>query len=157
MTRLAMAVLMAGVVSVTPGTALDCAPDQITALSDPPITFSIELAETPEEQARGLMFRTQLLRESGMLFVMDPPRPARFWMRNTMISLDLIFIDSDGRVESIAAEAVPYSERSLPSRDEVRAVLEINGGLAAELGIVPGTQMIHPIFDAAPEAHRCGR
>ncbi|MEM8792246.1 MAG: DUF192 domain-containing protein [Pseudomonadota bacterium] len=136
-------------------TALECSDSVVTALTDPPAAFTVELALTPEEQSQGLMFRPQLPRESGMLFVMEPPRPARFWMRNTMISLDLIFIDRDGRVESIAADAIPYSERTMSSHDDVRAVLEINGGLSAELGIVPGTQMIHPSFDEAPAEHRC--
>ena len=140
---------------VRPMAARECSPHELTAMTEPPATFLVELALTPEEQARGLMFRTQLPRKSGMLFVMAPPRLARFWMRNTMIPLDLIFIDRDGRVESIAADAVPYSERMLPSRDEVRGVLEINGGLAAELGIRPGTRMIHPAFDEAPTPYGC--
>ena len=147
--------VLAGVAFATPAAALDCAYDRIEARTTPPVSFQIEVAETPDQQARGLMFRPQLPRESGMLFIMDPPRQARFWMRNTMISLDLVFIDRDGRVESISPDAVPYSEKTLPSRDEVRAVLEINGGLAAELGIAEGTQMIHPAFDEAPAEHRC--
>lgn len=117
-----------------------------------PTTFTVEIADTPERQAQGLMFRPHLPREAGMLFIMDPPRPANFWMRNTMISLDLLFVEPDGRVQNIAARAVPFSEERLSSHDKVRAVLEINGGLAEELGIAPGTQLVHPIFhEAAPE------
>ncbi|MEM9046513.1 MAG: DUF192 domain-containing protein [Pseudomonadota bacterium] len=155
--RLASLIVLAGVAAASPAKAIECAREEIVVLTEPPVTFEIELAETPDQQARGLMFRPQLARESGMLFVMDPPRFARFWMRNTMISLDLIFIDRAGVVESIAADAVPYSEQSLASQNEVRAVFEINGGLAAELGIQPGTQVIHPIFDEASEPHRCTR
>ncbi|MEM7509183.1 MAG: DUF192 domain-containing protein, partial [Pseudomonadota bacterium] len=108
-----------------------------------------------EEQSRGLMFRPSLARDAGMLFIMDPPRAAQFWMRNTMISLDLLFIDDTGKVLNVEADAVPYSERALRSDGEVRAVLEINGGLAEELGIGAGAQAIHPAFLTAPEPHRC--
>lgn len=140
--------------------ARDCEVDQVTLIAaggspDTAVRFTVELARTPEEQARGLMFRPSLARGSGMLFIMDPPRPAQFWMRNTMISLDLLFIDDAGQVVNIAANAVPYSERGLSSKGEVRAVLEINGGLAAELGIGPGAQAVHPAFTAAPEPYRC--
>ncbi|MEM7669888.1 MAG: DUF192 domain-containing protein [Pseudomonadota bacterium] len=117
--------------------------------------FSVELAVTPEEQARGLMFRPSIPQDAGMIFVMEPDRQANFWMRNTMISLDLVFIDRSGVVESISERAVPFSERQLSSKGPVRAVLEINGGLSEELGIVPGIQAIHEIFTTAPNEHRC--
>jgi uncharacterized membrane protein (UPF0127 family) len=76
-------------------------------------------------------------------------------MRNTMIALDLIFIDDTGRIESIAERTDPYSERVSSSQGDVRAVLEINGGLSRELGIGRGTQVIHPAFEAAPDQVRC--
>ncbi len=118
-------------------------------------TFAIEIADDPDEQARGLMFRPALPADAGMLFVYDPPRPANFWMRNTMIPLDMIFIDDTGRVESIAERTDPYSERVSSSQGDVRAVLEINGGVSRALGIGPGAQVIHPAFETAPEAVRC--
>jgi len=133
-----------------------CDPDRIEILAGPGSrTFAIEIADDPAEQARGLMFRPALPADAGMLFVYETPRPANFWMRNTMIALDMIFIDDTGRIESIAERADPYSERVSSSRGDVRAVLEINGGLARALGIGPGDQVIHVAFQDAPDELRC--
>jgi hypothetical protein len=117
--------------------------------------FAIDVAVDPAEQARGLMFRPALPADAGMLFIFDPPRPANFWMRNTMIALDMIFIDDTGKVESIAERTDTYSELVSSSQSDVRAVLEINGGLSRQLGIGPGAQAIHPAFENAPEELRC--
>ena len=95
-------------------------------------------ARTGAEQSRGLMFRTALGPDEGMIFPMDPPRHASFWMRNTVIALDIIFIGPDRRVLNIAAGAVPYDETPLPSDGKVSAVLELTAGRAAQLGIKPG-------------------
>ncbi len=103
--------------------------------------FRVELARTPQEQAKGLMFRTTMGPDEGMIFPFDPPRGASFWMRNTVISLDLIFVAPDGRISNIAANAVPYDETPLYSAGEAKAVLELNGGRAAELGIKPGDRV----------------
>ena len=103
--------------------------------------FRVELARTGDEQSRGLMFRTALGPDEGMIFPMDPPRDASFWMRNTVIPLDLIFIGPDRRILNIAANAVPYDERPLASTGPVSAVLELAGGKAATLGIVPGDKV----------------
>ena len=103
--------------------------------------FRVELARTPQEQAKGLMFRTQMGPDEGMIFPFDPPRGASFWMRNTVIPLDLIFVAPDGRISNIAANAVPYDETPLLSVGKVKGVLEIPGGRAAELGIVPGDKV----------------
>ena len=103
--------------------------------------FRVELAKTGDEQAKGLMFRTALGADEGMIFPMDPPRPASFWMRNTVIPLDLIFIGPDRRIVNIAANAVPYDESQLLSAGPVSAVLELAGGKAAALGIGPGDQV----------------
>ena len=100
--------------------------------------FEVEIARSGEEQAKGLMFRTALGANEGMIFPMDPPRSAAFWMRNTVIPLDIIFIGTDRRILNIAANTVPYSEASLASSGVVSAVLELNGGRAAQLGIGPG-------------------
>ena len=100
--------------------------------------FRVEVARTSEEQAKGLMFRRAMGADEGMLFPFDPPRQASFWMKNTVISLDLLFIRADGSVESIAANAVPYSLDPISSGEPVAAVLEIAAGRAAELGIKPG-------------------
>ncbi|QYK43348.1 MAG: DUF192 domain-containing protein [Paracoccaceae bacterium] len=114
------------------------------------VRFGVELAMTPAEQARGLMFRESLARSAGMLFVYPRPQRASFWMRNTLIPLDMIFAGPDGVVRHVHANAVPRDETPIHGGEGVKAVLEINGGLAARLGITPGTQMRHPAFgDAA--------
>ena len=103
--------------------------------------LQVEIARSEEEQAKGLMFRTAMGANEGMIFPMDPPRRASFWMRNTVIPLDIIFIGADRRILNIAANAVPYSEASLASSGAVSAVLELNGGRAAQLGIAPGDRV----------------
>jgi hypothetical protein len=106
--------------------------------------FSVELAMTPEEQARGLMFRDSLPRGAGMLFLYDRPASVAFWMRNTLIPLDMIFVDSAGTVTRVHHEAVPLDETPIPGGPGVLAVLEINGGLSRRLGIAPGSELRHP-------------
>ena len=133
-----------------------CDPDKIEIIARPDnLTFNIEIADDPAEQARGLMFRPALPADAGMLFIFDPPRPASFWMRNTMIPLDMIFIDDTGMVESIAIRNDTYSQRASSSLGDVRAVLEINGGLSRQLGIAAGAQVIHAAFSKTPEGLRC--
>jgi uncharacterized membrane protein (UPF0127 family) len=100
--------------------------------------FSVELATTPEQIARGLMFRRNLPAGAGMLFVYPDARPVAFWMKNTLIPLDMLFIAGDGTVSRIVERTVPLSETPISSVDAVRAVLEVNGGTAARLGIRPG-------------------
>lgn len=97
--------------------------------------FKVEVASTPAEQQRGLMFRESLPPFGGMLFPMNPPRPASFWMKDTVISLDMIFIRQDGTIARIAANTVPYSLEQVESGEPVAAVLELSGGRAAQLGI----------------------
>ena len=144
--------LSSGAAAATPA----CDPGQIEVLAGQGSrTFAIEVADDPDEQARGLMFRPALPADAGMLFVYETPRSANFWMRNTMIPLDMIFIDDTGRIESIVERNDTYSERGSASRGDVRAVLEINGGLSRELGIGPGTQVIHAAFATAPDEARC--
>ena len=101
-------------------------------------SFRVELARTAQQQARGLMFRTQMGANEGMLFLRTPPDHASFWMRNTVIPLDIIYVGTDRRILNIAANAVPYDETPLASAGIAAAVLELNGGRAAELGLAPG-------------------
>jgi uncharacterized membrane protein (UPF0127 family) len=108
---------------------------------DKQLSFRVEVAASPKEQAQGLMFRTKMGADEGMIFPMNPPRGASFWMRNTVIPLDLIFVGTDGRINNIAANAVPYDETPLLSVGLVKAVLELNGGRAAQLGIVAGDRV----------------
>ncbi len=100
--------------------------------------FRVEVARSEAEQARGLMFRTALAPDGGMIFPFAPPRPASFWMRNTVIPLDMIFVRADGTIARIAANTVPYSLDPVESGEPVAAVFEIGGGRAAALGIAPG-------------------
>lgn len=97
--------------------------------------FTVEVARTEVEQERGLMFRDRLGPDEGMIFPMSPPRAASFWMKNTVIPLDMIFIRADGTIARIAAETEPYSVAPVSSGEPVAAVLEIKGGRAGELGI----------------------
>lgn len=103
--------------------------------------FMVEVARTEQEQARGLMYRTALPSDGGMIFPMEPPRPATFWMKNTPLPLDMIFIRTDGTIARIAAETVPYSLDMVESGEPVAAVLEIAGGGAAAAGIQEGDRV----------------
>lgn len=114
--------------------------------ADDRVEFRVELALTPQQRARGLMFRTYLPERGGMLFDFETPRPVTMWMRNTYIALDMLFIDEAGRITRIAADAQPLSDRRISSAGPVRAVLELRGGLAEELGIRPGDRVLHPLF-----------
>ena len=104
-------------------------------------TIRAELAETPQQQAQGLMFRREMGADEGMLFPSDFPQVRSFWMRNTVIPLDLIFVGPDKRIINIIANAAPYSLDPLESAGPAIAVLELNGGRAAELGLKPGSRV----------------
>jgi uncharacterized membrane protein (UPF0127 family) len=108
--------------------------------------FSVELATNDEERERGLMFRKSLPEGHGMLFDFGHDQPVSFWMHNTYISLDMIFIRGDGSVLRIAENAEPMSDRLIPSGGPVRAVLEVIAGTAHNLGIAPGDHVISPFF-----------
>lgn len=110
-------------------------------------SFTIELADTPQARSQGLMFRTEMAADAGMLFVYEAPSEVAFWMKNTLIPLDMIFVDPRGVVRKVHANAIPGDLRPIPSgRRDILAVLEINGGLAGAIGIVPGAQLRHPAF-----------
>lgn len=111
--------------------------------------FAIELALSREQQVQGLMYRPSLPATSGMLFVYRPSRRLKMWMKNTVIPLDMLFIAEDGRIVKIVERAVPYSTSVISSGEPVRAVLELNGGTAARLGIAPGDLVEYRMFDAA--------
>jgi uncharacterized membrane protein (UPF0127 family) len=111
-----------------------------------PRQFNVEVARTPAEQERGLMFRTNIPADGGMLFTPYPadggaPREASFWMKNTPSALDILFVRPDGTIARIAANAQPFTEDPLKSGEPVGAVLEINAGRAAALGIAPGDKV----------------
>ena len=108
--------------------------------------FTVETAKTTDEQARGLMYRTDLKPDGGMLFWPYPPeggapREASFWMKNTPTPLDIVYIRADGTIAHIAENTVPFSEAPIPSREPVGAVLELVGGRTSELGISEGDRV----------------
>ena len=108
--------------------------------------FSVEVAADEATRERGLMFRKEVPPGTGMLFDFNPARPVAFWMKNTLIPLDMLFIGVDGRITNIAERAVPQSLTPVPSEGAARAVLEIAGGAASRLGIRPGDRVHHRIL-----------
>ena len=126
--------------AVHPVSGLPVIPLTITHAGKPH-RFRVEVARTGAEQEKGLMFRQAMGADEGMIFPMNPPRGAAFWMRNTVIPLDIVFVGTDHRILNIAQRAVPYDESPLPSAGSVSGVLELNGGRTAELGIGPGDRV----------------
>lgn len=110
------------------------------------LAFTVEMAQTPEEAAIGLMNRPSLAADAGMLFDFGHDQPIAMWMKNTLIPLDMIFIDGNGRITGIAERTVPMSLTTIPSPGPVRAVLEVNGGTAERLHIHIGDKVEHAIF-----------
>lgn len=108
--------------------------------------FSVEMAKTEEERRTGLMYRKSLPDGRGMLFDFSPEQNVSMWMKNTFISLDMIFIGSDGRILRIAENTVPQSEKIIPSGGPAKAVLEVVAGTARKYGIKPGDRVAHPLF-----------
>lgn len=111
--------------------------------------FEVELAVDPEQRRQGLMFRERLGADQGMLFDFERTAPVTMWMRNTFISLDMLFIEADGRIARIATDTEPLSDAVIGSGGPVRAVLELAAGTSARRGIAVGDRVVHPIF-AAP-------
>lgn len=145
------------------GAAIACRADevQILAPDGPPIRIAVELADTPAARAQGLMHRRHLAPGSGMLFVYEHPQPVAFWMRNTLIPLDMLFIDASGVIRRIHAGAIPHDETPIPGNtaddpDPDRLlVLEIGGGEAEALGIGEGMAIAHPALPVAGAVHPC--
>ncbi|MEM7720561.1 MAG: DUF192 domain-containing protein [Pseudomonadota bacterium] len=108
--------------------------------------FSVEVADTPSERSLGLMHRETMPRSAGMLFVYDRPQFVSFWMRNTLIPLDMIFMDETGTVQHVHENAIPLDETAIPGGQNIQYVLEINGGLSGRLGITVGSELRHPAF-----------
>lgn len=113
--------------------------------------FTVELAVTPQEMSKGLMNRDEMPENAGMLFLFPAKQPVAFWMKNTLIPLDMIFIDDDGTIKNIHVNAQPHSLDKIWSDGPVKSVLEINGGLSEKLGIAAGDTVVHPFFDNVPE------
>ena len=126
--------------SIHPVSGLGLVPVVVTG-KDGSNEFVAEMANTAESQAKGLMYRTKLGPDEAMIFPSEQPTARAFWMKNTPIPLDIIFIGLDGRISNIAAMTEPYSEDQVYSVGSASAVLEIAGGRAAELGIEPGDRV----------------
>ncbi len=136
------------------------APAALAELETSPLTiesangdhvFTVEIADDPEEITTGLMNRESMDADAGMLFDFGQPREAAMWMKNTLIPLDMLFMDLNGKVIAIARQTVPGSLRTISPGVPVKSVLELNGGRAAELGIEPGDEVVHPIFGNTDE------
>jgi len=155
-----------GMINVMAAAALAaaCAAPEVSAAANPrplpvqiitvdsdrgPVRFRVEVAADQDSQERGLMYRKSMAPDAGMLFDFHQLVETAFWMKNTLIPLDIIFIRADGTISSIAPEATPLSETPIPSGEPVRAVLEINGGRAEQLGIEPGAKVHAAIFGNA--------
>jgi len=105
--------------------------------------FKVEVVDTPESRAQGLMFRTELADDAGMLFDFKEDRMVSFWMQNTLIPLDMVFIGSDGVVKNVHVNARPMDTTSIPSGAPVQFVLEIPGGRSQEIGLKAGDTVEH--------------
>ena len=113
--------------------------------------FQVELADDPHERAQGLMYRRKMQPDHGMLFDMGEVRPVGFWMKNTFLPLDIIFIGSDGRVRSMALKTEPLSEAVIESGEPVRFVLELNAGTAKRIGLKAGDHVRHEVIGPGGE------
>ncbi len=134
-----------------PLAAQSCRDDAIWLRGDwGSVRLSVEVADDAAERAQGLMHVEQMPPGAGMLFVYETERPTAFWMKNTLISLDMIFADAQGRVVKVHPMAIPHDETPIPSGEPVQYVLEINGGMAAQLGIAEGSEMMHPAITGDP-------
>ena len=141
--------LMMAVLAVGPATAEITYPTSELWIETPDARhqFTVEVAETQEQVRRGLMFRAELDEDAGMLFDYDPPTHVSMWMKNTLIPLDMLFVDESGVIGRIATWTTPLSTEAIPSGGPVRAVIELKGGITEQLGIKAGHKVIHPIFE----------
>jgi uncharacterized protein len=142
--------------ALAPAAAAACARDVADLRHDGvEVRFAVEVADTEEARARGLMFREDLPRFAGMLFVYDAPQLATFWMENTPLPLDMLFFDAAGVMVNLHENAVPFSREIIVGGEDVLFVLEINGGLASALGIGIGAELRHPSVDPDRAAWPC--
>jgi len=135
----------------------DCA-DKVVELRAPDgrtARFTVEVADTNAERALGLMNRPKMATSKGMLFVYDRPQSVAFWMENTLIPLDMLFLDETGTVKVLHSNAKPLDRTPIPGGDDIQYVLEINGGLAEKLGLDEGTQMRNPAIAEDVAAWTC--
>jgi uncharacterized membrane protein (UPF0127 family) len=146
---IAMAVLLAA----APLTACSDEGKLVLHSSTGDYKFNVEVVDTAESRAQGLMYRQELADNAGMLFDVKGEQPVSFWMRNTFIPLDMIFVDAKGVVKNIHVNARPHDPTGIPSDGPVQFVLEIPGGRSVEIGLKPGDTMDHPRVGAPAAAN----
>lgn len=146
---LALLLVAAPALAQAPQTGLPTSTATVVTADGRRHVFKVEIADTDVTRARGLMYRRQMAADAGMLFDYKFETETAFWMKNTLIPLDMIFIRADGTIANVAERAVPLDETSIPSNGAVRGVLEVNGGTAARLGIKAGDKVLNPIFGNA--------
>ena len=135
-----------------PGPAIGFGTGSLTLRTDSgPHSFNIEIANSGGERALGLMYRRELAADAGMLFLYDPPQPITMWMRNTILSLDMIFIGTDGRVHRIESHTEPFSTDIISSDGTVQGVLEVNAGTANKIGLKVGDDVLFPGLRKGPK------
>ncbi|PTX05077.1 DUF192 domain-containing protein [Pararhodobacter aggregans] len=133
------------VMMAVPALASECREDRVQLRSaQGTAAFTVEIADTDAERAQGLMHVASMPRFNGMLFVFDRPQRAVFWMENTLIPLDMLFIDEQGVVQAVHENAVPLDRTPIDGGEGIRYVLEINGGMASRLHLAPGAELRHP-------------
>lgn len=139
-------------------TPSDCSPARVSIKGEfGTAAFNVDVADTDATRARGLMHVAEMPLSRGMLFVYDRPQRMGFWMRNTLIELDMLFVDTNGVIQHIHHRAQPHDETVItPGPQRLKAALEINGGLARRLGISVGDRMHHPAFVGPDGAALCG-
>lgn len=127
------------------GLAQSCDNDTVTITGGfGSANFTVEVAITPEEQAQGLMYRTSMAKMSGMIFEFPRPRPTSFWMKNTLLPLDMIFADQTGQIVNIHENAIPLDETPIFGGERIKFVLELNAGLVSLLGVTTGDHLSNP-------------
>jgi len=142
--------------SATAATAEECRNDVVMLRGDGGTArFRVEVADDKAERAQGLMHRETLSMSAGMLFIYPRPKRVGFWMKNTLIPLDMIFMDETGTVRKVHHEAQPHDETPIMGGNGILAVLEVNGGLSRKIGISEGWTMRHPAFDQSNAAWPC--
>ncbi|WP_227286633.1 MULTISPECIES: DUF192 domain-containing protein [Paracoccaceae] len=123
----------------------ECRPDRVDLRGDfGTASFRVEVADDPQERAVGLMHRPSMPSGAGMIFIYEQPQRVSFWMENTLIPLDMIFMDQTGMVTRVHENAIPLDRTPIPGGPDVLAVLEINGGLSSRIGIREGAELRHP-------------
>lgn len=148
--------VMGALLLCAPALAEGCDPAHVDLRGDwGQARFTVEIADDPGERATGLMNRETLPMSHGMLFLFEAPQPVSFWMKNTLIPLDLLFLTADGTVARVHRNAVPLDLSPIPGGSDILAVLEVNGGIAERFGIVEGTVLRHPRLDQKIAAWPC--